>query len=214
MLQNYWCQELERSLGAAALHTDCRVATCQLNALDHSSKETPNRFLWWKVLGCVPWVADGSNAGGCVKGSLGRRSSRILDFEVVYGTSQVRGAAWPNMLVSNDLRLLVLTRSEMDVARRASWLVPVLRTSELHGERTARRPTLFSKTLFAAFFSRVVAPSCWLNRSEHRVCGSGHSRQDFLVTVSLGGVARKLLFARRERPVCSRAHRGQCRAIR
>ena len=125
-------QELERSLGAAAPRTDCRVATCQLNALNHSSKETPNRFLW-KVLGCVLWVAHGSNAGGCVKGSLGRRSSRILDFEVVYGTSQGRAAAWPKMLVSVDLRLLVLTRSEMDVARRASWFVPVLRTSERHG---------------------------------------------------------------------------------
>ena len=144
-------QELERSLGAAALRTDCRVATCQLNALDHSSKETPNRFLWWKVLGCVPWVAHGSNAGGCVKGSLGRRSSRILDFEVVYGTSLGRAAAWPKMLVSVDLRLLVLTRSDMDVARRASWFVPVLRTSELHGGRTARRPTLFQYPVHSFF---------------------------------------------------------------
>ena len=133
-------------------------------------------------------------SGGCVKGSLGRRSSRTLDFEVVYGTSLCRAAAWPKMLVSVDLRLLVLTRSDMDVARRASWFVPVLRTSERHGGGTARRPTLLQYPVYS-FFSCVVAPSCWLSRSEHTVCGAGHSRQDFLVTVPLGGVARKLLFA-------------------
>ena len=72
------------------------------------------------------------------------------------------------MLVSVDLRLLVLTRSDMDVARRASWFVPVLRTSELHGGRTARRPTLF-QYLVHSFFSCVVAPSCLLRSSEHRV---------------------------------------------
>ena len=92
------------------------------------------------------------NAGGCVKGSLDRRSSRILDFEVVYGTSQGRAAAWPKMLVSVDLRLLVLTRSEMDVARRASWFVPVLRTSERHGGETARRPTLLQDPVRSLFF--------------------------------------------------------------
>ena len=153
VLQNCLGQELERSLGAAALRTDFRVATCQLNALDHSSKEATNRILWWKVLGCVPWVADGSNARGCVEGSLGRRSSRILDFEVVYGTSLGRAAAWPKMLVSVDLRLLVLTRSDMYVARRASWFVPVLRSSERHGEETARRPTLLQDRVRSFFFS-------------------------------------------------------------
>ena len=166
-----WARSWSVLLAPAALRTDCRVATCQLNALDHSSKETPNRFLWWKVLGCVPWVADGSNAGGCVTGSLGRRSSRILDFEVVYGTSQGRArAAWPKMLVSVDLRLLVLTRSEMDVARRASWFVPVLRTSELHGGRDCTSANSLPIPCSQLFFSCVVAPSCWLSRSEHTVC--------------------------------------------
>ena len=147
------------------------------------------------------------NAGGCVKGSLDRRSSRILDFDVVYGTSQGRAAAWPKMLVSVDLRLLVLTRSDMDVVRGASWFVPVLRTSELHGGRTARRPTVFQDPVHS-FFSCVLAPSCWLSRSEHTVCGAGHSRQDFLVTVPLGGVARKLLFAAEATRVQPRTQRA------
>ena len=76
---NFVGQELERSLGAAAPRTDFRVATCQLNALDNSSKEKPHRCLWWKVLVFVLWVTRVSDAGGSVRGSLDGRSSRILD---------------------------------------------------------------------------------------------------------------------------------------
>ena len=81
-------QELEFSLGAAVPRTDFRVATCQVNALDHSSKETPKPLPLVEGVGLRALGHTRVKSGRLCQRILGRSSRRILDSQDVHITSR------------------------------------------------------------------------------------------------------------------------------